>query len=48
VYQARVALPQADIPLVIGEAGSAKVYTAQLSLARRISRYFSRTFRFEL
>jgi len=48
VYQARVELEQADTPLVIGEAGSAKVYTAPLSLARRISRYFSRTFRFEL
>src|SRR5262249_23885120 len=48
IYQARVALQSTDIPLVIGEAGSAKVYAAPLSLARRISRYLSRTFRFEL
>jgi putative peptide zinc metalloprotease protein len=47
-YQARVALQTADAPLLIGEAGSAKVYAAPLSLARRIARYFSRTFRFEL
>jgi putative peptide zinc metalloprotease protein len=48
IYQARVALQTTDIPLVIGEAGSAKVYAAPASLARRISRYLSRTFRFEL
>jgi len=48
VYQARVALEPAEMPLVIGEAGRAKVHAAPLSLARRLSRYLSHTFRFEL
>jgi putative peptide zinc metalloprotease protein len=48
VYQARVALQPSDIPLIIGEPGSAKVHAASMSLARRISRYLSSTFRFEL
>ncbi|MGE5194045.1 MAG: HlyD family efflux transporter periplasmic adaptor subunit, partial [Deltaproteobacteria bacterium] len=48
VYQARVALQPADTPLLIGEAGRAKVRVPPLSLARRLSRYLSHTFRFEL
>jgi hypothetical protein len=48
VYQARVSLEPADMPLVIGESGRAKVHAAPLSLARRLSRYLSHTFRFEM
>ncbi len=48
VYQARVSLESSAMPLLIGEAGRAKVHAAPLSLARRLSRYLSHTFRFEL
>jgi putative peptide zinc metalloprotease protein len=48
VYQARVTLHPADTPLLIGEAGRAKVHAAPHPLARRLARYLSHTFRFEL
>lgn len=48
VYQARVRLEPAETPLLIGEAGRAKVHAAPMSLARRLSRYVSHTFRFEM
>ncbi len=48
VYQARVTLEPAETPLVIGAAGRAKVHAPPLSLARRLARYLSHTFRFEL
>jgi hypothetical protein len=48
VYQGRIALAPADSPLLIGQAGQAKVFAGSLSLARRLSRYLSRTFRFEM
>jgi putative peptide zinc metalloprotease protein len=47
MYQARVALAGAESSVLIGQAGRAKIYTAPLSLARRLSRYLSHTFRFE-
>ncbi len=48
VYQARVELQPSDAPLLIGEAGRGKVHAAPLSLARRLARFLSHTFRFEL
>lgn len=48
VYQARVSLPAADAPLVIGQAGRARVHAGSMSLARRLARFLNRTFRFEL
>src|SRR5262249_43519124 len=42
VYQARVSLEPAETPLLIGEAGRAKVYATPLSLVRRLSRYLNR------
>ncbi len=48
VYQGRVVLAPADSPLLIGQAGEAKVFAGSLSLGRRLSRYLSRTFRFEM
>ncbi|MBI3861270.1 MAG: HlyD family efflux transporter periplasmic adaptor subunit [Planctomycetia bacterium] len=47
-YQARVALDQGDADLLIGSAGQARVAAAPQSLARRLARYLSHTFRFEL
>ena len=47
MYQARVSLTGAESSVLIGQAGRAKIYTAPLSLARRLSRYLSHTFRFE-
>jgi putative peptide zinc metalloprotease protein len=47
-YQARVALDKTDAALLIGEAGQAKIDAAPLSLARRMARYLSHTFRFEM
>jgi len=47
MYQARVSLTGTDSSILIGQAGRAKVQTAPLSLARRLSRYLSHTFRFE-
>ena len=46
VYQARVAIEQPDRPLVIGEAGQARIEAGSLSLGRRLLRSLSRTFRF--
>jgi putative peptide zinc metalloprotease protein len=48
VYQGRVALAPADSRLLIGQTGQAKVFAGSLSLGRRLSRYVSRTFRFEM
>jgi putative peptide zinc metalloprotease protein len=48
VYQGRVALVTSDSPLLIGQTGQAKVFAGSLSLGRRLSRYLSRTFRFEM
>src|SRR5262249_12030090 len=48
VYQARVALQPNDVPLPMGQSGEGKIYPSPMSLARRLSRYLSRTFRFEL
>ena len=48
VYQAHVELPPADTPLLIGQTGRAKIDAGWLSLAGRLSRFVSRTFRFEL
>jgi putative peptide zinc metalloprotease protein len=48
VYQGRVSLVPADLRLLIGEAGQAKVFAGSMSLGRRLSRYLSRTFRFEM
>lgn len=47
VYQARVSLRETDRPLLLGEAGQAKIHAGSLSLARRLWRTLSRTFRFE-
>jgi putative peptide zinc metalloprotease protein len=47
MYQARVSLSGAESSVLIGQAGRAKIYTAPLSIARRLSRYLSHTFRFE-
>jgi putative peptide zinc metalloprotease protein len=47
-YQARVALDKEDTAILIGQAGQAKISTAPMSLARRIGRYLSHTFRFEM
>jgi putative peptide zinc metalloprotease protein len=47
VYQARVSLDGPHHKLLIGQAGQAKVHAGSLSIARRLSRYLSRTFRFE-
>jgi len=47
MYQARVSLWGAESSVLIGQAGRAKIDTAPLSLARRLSRYLSHTFRFE-
>jgi putative peptide zinc metalloprotease protein len=47
MYQARVSLIGAESLVLIGQAGQAKIDTAPMSLARRLSRYLSHTFRFE-
>ena len=47
MYQARVSLAGSDSSILIGQAGRAKIYTAPLSFAKRLSRYLSHTFRFE-
>jgi putative peptide zinc metalloprotease protein len=47
MYQARVSLANTDSSILIGQAGRAKIYTAPMSLAKRLSRYLSHTFRFE-
>jgi hypothetical protein len=47
MYQARVSLSGAESSVLIGQAGRAKIHTAPLSIARRLSRYLSHTFRFE-
>jgi len=46
-YQARVAIKSSDT-LLSGNAGRAKITAEPLSLGRRLHRYLSRTFRFEL
>jgi putative peptide zinc metalloprotease protein len=47
-YQARVMLDKSAASLLIGEAGQAKIDAAPVSLANRIGRYLSHTFRFEM
>lgn len=47
-YQARISLDTIDHPLLIGQAGRAKVHADPQSLARRLARVLNRTFRFEL
>lgn len=47
MYQARVSLSGAESSVLIGQAGRAKIYTAPMSMARRLARYLSHTFRFE-
>ncbi|MCA9068782.1 MAG: HlyD family efflux transporter periplasmic adaptor subunit [Planctomycetaceae bacterium] len=46
-YQARVALDTDKASLLVGTTGSAKIETAPLSLASRLSRYLNRTFRLD-
>jgi putative peptide zinc metalloprotease protein len=47
MYQARVALAGGCSSILLGQAGRAKIHTAPMSLARRLLRYLSHTFRFE-
>ena len=47
IYQARVALEEPPIELLIGQTGQAKIEAAPQSFFRRILRVLSRTFRFE-
>jgi putative peptide zinc metalloprotease protein len=47
-YQARVMLDKVDAALLIGETGQARIYAAPMSLARRVGRYLSHTFGFEI
>jgi len=47
VYQARVEISAVEQPLLIGQAGVAKIDAGRLSLARRLARYLSQVFRFE-
>jgi putative peptide zinc metalloprotease protein len=48
VYQGRVSLTAPDSPVLIGQTGEAKVFAGSLTLARRLKRFFSKTFRFEM
>ncbi len=47
-YQARVSLDDHEQHLLIGAPGRAKIHVAPQTLAQRLYRYLSRTFRFEL
>jgi putative peptide zinc metalloprotease protein len=47
VYQARVSLEGGTMPILIGQAGRARISAVPLSAARRLFRYLSHTFRFE-
>ncbi|MBS0262103.1 MAG: HlyD family efflux transporter periplasmic adaptor subunit [Planctomycetes bacterium] len=47
-YQVRVDFERTDITVLVGEAGQARIVTAPRSLARRIGRFLSHTFRFEI
>jgi len=47
VYQARVSLETGSMPILIGQAGRARISAAPMSAAGRLFRYLSHTFRFE-
>lgn len=47
-YQARVPVPDVDMPLRVGYRGSAKVHTEPRSLGWRLWRVITKTFNFEL
>ena len=47
-YQVRVELEPHDTPLLVGEAGEAKIHVEPQTLLARLARYLNRTFRLEL
>lgn len=46
VYQARVSLETGSLPVLIGQAGRARISAVPMSAAARLIRYLSHTFRF--
>ena len=47
-YQVRVTLDEQDNRVLIGAPGRAKIHVTPLSLAQRLYRFASRTFRFDM